>query len=542
MAHAGKHHGNAGFVGSGDHFLVAHRATRLDHGADTGLRRVVDAVTEGEEGVGCHDCTLHLQTGVLGLDRGDARGVDAAHLPGADADGLAVLGVDDGVGLDELGHLPGEHQVVDFLLGGRTLGDHLEVVGGDHADVAALHQQTTVDALEVPARRAFGRPLAAFEQAHVGLGGDDFAGFGADGRGDDDFDELALDDGAGGFTVQLAVEGDDATEGRFAVGGIGQVISLADAAFVLRHHGHAAGVGVLDDDAGRLDEALHAFKRGIGVGDVVERQLLALQLARSGHAGLVGMFDVEGGDLVRVLAVAHVLRLDELGGEGARQRGAVFGGKRLGGLVDGAQVVGDHAVVGRGVLEGLQRQVEALGVGQAAGLQAFDHLTIVVGVDHDGDVLVVLRRAADHGRAADIDVLDGVGQGAARLGHGGGEGVEIDRHEVDRGDAMLAHHRAVQITAAENAAVDLRVQGLDPAVHHFREASVVGDFDGGDVVFTQQLEGAAGGQDFDAEGSEFAGEVDDAGLVGHADQCAANGKAEGMIGHFRAIRVGEKRG
>ncbi len=35
-------------------------------------------------------------------------------------------------------------------------------------------------------------------------------------------------------------------------------------------------------------------------------------------------------------------------------------------LVDGAQVVGDHAVVGGGVLEGRERQVEALGVGQAA--------------------------------------------------------------------------------------------------------------------------------------------------------------------------------
>ncbi len=36
---------------------------------------------------------------------------DAAHLPGADADGRAVLGIDDGVRLDVLGHLEGEQQI-----------------------------------------------------------------------------------------------------------------------------------------------------------------------------------------------------------------------------------------------------------------------------------------------------------------------------------------------------------------------------------------------------------------------------------------------
>src|SRR5690606_37958448 len=192
----------------------------------------------------------------------------------------------------------------------------------------------------------------------------------------------------------------DAAEGRFAVGGVGQVIGLADAALVFRHHRHAAGVGVLDDHAGRLDEALHAFQRGVGVGNVVVGQLLALQLHGGGHAGLALLrLDVEGSDLVRVLAVAHVLRLDELAVEGTRDRAAAFGGHGLGGLVDGAQVVGDHTVVGGGVLEGLEGQVEALGIGQAGGLEGLQHARIVAGVDHDGDVLVVLGRGANHGGA-----------------------------------------------------------------------------------------------------------------------------------------------
>ncbi len=151
-------------------------------------------------------------------------------------------------------------------------------------------------------------------------------------------------------------------------------------------------------------------------------------------------------------------------------------------------------------------------------------------------------RRADHGRAADVDVLDGVGQGAAGLGHGGGERVEVDRDQVDRVDAVFGHHRAVEIATAEDAAVDLRMQGLHPAVHHFREAGVVGHFHGGDAVVTQQLEGAAGGEDLDAEGGEFAGEVDDAGLVGHADQRAADGQAGGLVGHlgFHQDRIGRK--
>src|SRR5690606_24280918 len=142
----------------------------------------------------------------------------------------------------------GEDQVMDFLLTRCALGDDLQVIGGDHADIAALYQQAAVDALVVPASSAFGRPFAALEQAHIGLGGYHFAGGGTDFRGDDHFDELTVDDGLGGFAIQLAVEGDDAAEGGFGIGGVGQIVGLADAAFVFRNHGHAARVGMLDDD------------------------------------------------------------------------------------------------------------------------------------------------------------------------------------------------------------------------------------------------------------------------------------------------------
>ncbi len=290
---------------------------------------------------------------------------------------------------------------------------------------------------------------------------------------------------------------------------------------------------MLDDHAGRLDEALDAFQRGIGVGHVVERQLLALQLGGGGDTdfGRFG-FNVERRALMRVLAVAHFLGLDELGVEGAWELAAAFGAQGVGRLVDAAQVVGDHAVVGGGVLERLEHQVEALCVGQAACLEAFQYLTVIAGVDHDGDIFMVLCSGTDHGRAADIDVFDGGRQVAARLGNSGFKWVQINGDQIDRLDAVFVHDGVVDATTAQNATVDLGVQGLYPAVHHFCEAGVIGHFDCRNAVVLEQLERTASGKDLDAQRFELAGKFKDSGLVGYADQGAADRQAGSLVGHL----------
>src|SRR3546814_7587189 len=54
------------------------------------------------------------------LPGGDAGGIDAAHLPGADTDRGAVLHVDDGVRLDVLADREGEQQVGGLAFVGRS--------------------------------------------------------------------------------------------------------------------------------------------------------------------------------------------------------------------------------------------------------------------------------------------------------------------------------------------------------------------------------------------------------------------------------------
>ena len=53
VAHTCKYHGNATLVGCVYHFLVAHRATRVNPGNGTGIYPYVKPVSEREECIAC---------------------------------------------------------------------------------------------------------------------------------------------------------------------------------------------------------------------------------------------------------------------------------------------------------------------------------------------------------------------------------------------------------------------------------------------------------------------------------------------------------
>src|SRR5262245_19150620 len=122
---------------------------------------------------------------------------------------------------------------------------------------------------------------------------------------------------------------------------------------------------------------------------------------------------------------------------------------------------------------------------------------------------MVLGRRAHHRRAADVDVLDHLLVADAGFGDGGLEGVEVDDDHVDRLDLVLGDGGYVGgvVADVEDAAVDTRVQCLDAAVEHLGEAGQVADLADGQPGGDERLVGAAGGDEFDAEGGEAAGEV-----------------------------------
>jgi len=71
--------------------------------------------------------------------------------------------------------------------------------------------------------------------------------------------------------------------------------------------------------------------------------------------------------------------------------------------------------------------------------------------------------------------------------------------------------------------VDLGVQGLDAAVEHLGEAGEFAYVLHSQAGFAQSAGGAAGGDELDVVPGEGLGEGDEAGLVGDAEQGAADG-------------------
>ena len=129
---------------------------------------------------------------------------------------------------------------------------------------------------------------------------------------------------------------------------------------------------------------------------------------------------------------------------------------------------------------------------------------------------MVLRRGADHRRSADVDILDAFLETCALI-DGGLERIEIDHQEVDRRDAVRLHRlRMFGIVAdRQQSAMHLRMQGLDPAVHHFRKSGQLRHIADLQPRRGNRLGGAAGGDEIDAVGRERAGKFDQPGFIGN---------------------------
>ena len=236
-----------------------------------------------------------------------------------------------------------------------------------------------------------------------------------------------------------------------------------------------------------------------GGGDTAERVLPQRTIA------------VEGRALVGVLAVAQAG--DALEGDAQRGRRLVAVPEPLG---DGAVVTGD-------VLERLPGEPAASAGGEAVLGEGLQGRAVIGRVDEDHDIGVVLGGGAEHGGAADVDVLDALGEGGAALpGDDGAEGVEVAGDEVDRPEAVLGEGPVVfgQVAAGEDARVDGGVEGLHAAVEHLGEARDLLDAGNRHACRLDGSLRAACRDEFPAELVEPAGEVLDSGLVVDAQQSA----------------------
>ena len=143
----------------------------------------------------------------------------------------------------------------------------------------------------------------------------------------------------------------------------------------------------------------------------------------------------------------------------------------------------DGAVISRRGLEHLHRELPAEHLAGVAAvfLDVVEHRAVIGRVDDHRDAGVVFRGAAQHARAADIDVLDGVVQRHVRFGDGLLKRIQVHDHQIDGLDAVLGGLRFVVGIAAkvQQPAMHFRVQRLDASIEHFGKAGELADFDDG---------------------------------------------------------------
>jgi len=236
--------------------------------------------------------------------------------------------------------------------------------------------------------------------------------------------------------------------------------------------------------------------------------------------------------------------LHQRGLEAQRSGRARRCGAALGGGEKPRQVRGDGGVVGRGAGIDLGGQAAAqLECGVAVGPDLGDHLGVISRVGHDGHRDVVLGRAAEHGRAADVNVLDDLGKADAGFGHGGLEGVQVHHHQVNRTQVVPGGGGLVLgvVTQVEQPAVHPGVKGLDPPVEDFGKPGELAQLGDGQPGQAQRAGRPAGREQLRAQLGHDPGQVHDAGLVVHGEEGAAN-HSSGVLSPAGPLRVKARAG
>jgi hypothetical protein len=135
----------------------------------------------------------------------------------------------------------------------------------------------------------------------------------------------------------------------------------------------------------------------------------------------------------------------------------------------------------------------------------------------------VLRRSAQHGRAADVDHLDRLLLTHAVAAGDVAERVEVDADQIERANALLVERGEVLLVVSpcEDRRVDARVERLHAATEHLGHSGQLLDaLDVEPDLGLEEVGGAAAGDQLAAELGEPARELLEAPLVVDGDQRA----------------------
>ncbi len=154
------------------------------------------------------------------------------------------------------------------------------------------------------------------------------------------------------------------------------------------------------------------------------------------------------------------------------------------------------------------------------GGQLRGELAVALRIDHHGNVGKILRRRPDHRRTADIDILHRLGQLHPRAGDGLSKGIEVHHHQRDGHDLLLLQLPPVllQLQAGQQAAVDQRMERLHPPPQNLGKTGHRRCFDYRDAPLDEGAGSPPGRDDLPAQPDQLPGQLDDAALVGDAEE------------------------
>ena len=272
----------------------------------------------------------------------------------------------------------------------------------------------------------------------------------------------------------------------------------------------AARIHVLEGNAERLVlKVAEHVKGSVCILYIIVRQLFTLNLLCKSQrvgSGLKGCIEISA--LMRVLAVTEALLKVILKEQLLVKTGSL------------THISCDACIVFCSVSICLCRQFKTGFVRcLAVGLELVEHGTVIGRIANDGNVFPVLGSTADHGRTADVDILDGIFKGYTLLSDGLTERIEVYAYKLDGLDAVLfkGFHVGRNVPAGKDTAVYLGMKGFYAAVANLRKAGNFTDADCFYALALKELLGTACGDDFPAEVYESLYELYKAGFVTYTD-------------------------